>query len=499
MKTLPSARPLGLALVALAAAVGLLAPQALHAQVSMASTVSTSGQRLHLFDARAFGIEPTTVTFTKDIAPILQRSCENCHRAGGGGPMALVSYQEVRRYAARIRDRTAIRDRMGAMPPWYVEKNIGIQHSQNDPSLSDEDLAKIQAWVDNGAPEGDPAHMPAPREWSDGTQWTIRPDIVVTSEPITVAVDAPDWWGEIPSIPIPLEQDRYVRAVEIREVNDVPSDGSGRATVGGKYIVHHMIWRTQLEDGSQPTAWPVHEVGRNPDVFADGAGRLLRAGSLIASESVHLHSNGRTTTGRLEVAFELFPEDYEPTYRGSITSLANGSDIDIRGGEAGQELDAYTVVTRPTKIVSFEPHLHAPGERMCLEMVWGFKSETLACVGYDHNWVRTYVFAEDYQPLVPPGAILHIRGYMNNSPTNSNVPDSRNWQGSGNRSLANMFIDLGERVTMSEEQFALEVQQRAEKFQLTKNDYFIGCPLCLAVVPTPGARPLAATQQQQDT
>ncbi len=482
-------RPVRGVLAAVAAFLGLVAPAALNAQAT-----APEG-RTHVFAAADFGINPAEVTFTKDIAPILQRSCENCHRPDGAGPMSLVTYQEVRRYAARIRERTAIRDRMGAMPPWYVEKDIGIQHYKNDPSLSDEDLARIQAWVDNGAPEGNAADMPAPRTWSDGTQWTVRPDLVVRSADINVEGDAADWWGEIASIPIPLEQDRYVRAVEVREVNDVPRAGSGRATVGGKYIIHHMIWRTQLAGGSQQTAWPVHEVGRNPDVFGEGAGRLLRAGSEIASESVHLHSNGRTTTGHLEIAFELFPEGYEPLYRGGITSLANGSDIDIRGGSAGQELDAYTVVQRPTKIISFEPHLHAPGERMCLEAIWGFKAETLACVGYDHNWVRTYVFEDNYQPLIPPGAMLHIRGYMNNSETNGNVPDSRNWQGSGNRSVANMFIDLGERVTMTEEQFAKEVQERAAYFQLTKNDYMIGCPLCLAIVPTPGARPLASTQQ----
>jgi len=465
-------------------------PLSAHAQVSYAS------RELHLYDARDFGIDPAQVTFSKDIAPILQRSCENCHRPDGAGPMSLITYQEVRRYGQRIKERTAIRDRMGAMPPWYVEKDIGIQHYKNDPSLSDEDLARIQAWVDNGMPQGDPADMPAPRTWGDGTSWTIRPDVVVSTENITVEGDAPDWWGEITSVPVGIDEDRYVRAIEIHEVNDVPTSGSERSTVGGKYIVHHMIWRTQVPGTGKATFWPVHEVGRNPDVFADGAGRLLHAGSYITSESIHLHSNGRTTTGHLEIAFELFPKDYQPIYQGSITSLANGSDIDIRPGEAGQELDAYTVVTRPTKIISFEPHLHAPGERMCLEMVWGFKSETLSCVGYDHNWVRTYVFADDYAPLVPPGAVLHIRGYMNNSESNPNVADPRNWQGSGNRSVANMFIDLGERVQMSDEQFVKEVQERAAKFNLTKNDYMIGCPLCLAVVQTPGAEPLSSVGDQ---
>ena len=80
------------------------------------------------------------VTFSRDIVPILQRSCENCHRPDGAGPMSLITYQEVRRYGARIRERTAIRDRMGTMPPWYVEKDIGIQHYKNDPSPYDEDL-----------------------------------------------------------------------------------------------------------------------------------------------------------------------------------------------------------------------------------------------------------------------------------------------------------------------------------------------------------------------
>jgi hypothetical protein len=126
---------------------------------------------------------------------------------------------------------------------------------------------------------------------------------------------------------------------------------------------------------------------------------------------------------------------------------------------------------------------------MCLEAIWGFKAETLACVGYDHNWVRTYVFEEGYQPLLPTGTVLHITGYMDNSPTNPNVADPRNWAGSGNRSVANMFIDLGLRVTMSEEQFVREVHQRVEAHDLTKGDYFIGCSLCLAIVATPGAKP----------
>ncbi len=434
-----------------------------------------------------FAFNPEDVTFNRDIAPILQRSCQNCHNPVGVAPMPLVTYDDARRFSRRIKERTAIRDRAGAMPPWYVEKNIGIQHYKQDPSLNDEEVAMIAAWADNGTPEGDPADLPPVKDFDNTGQWTIRPDVVAISEEMLVRGTDADWWGEIESFSIPLDEDRYVAAVQIREVNDVGNTQDGRETVGGRFIVHHMIWRTQPPEG-RSTSWPVHEVGRNPDVFDLRAGRLLKAGSVVASESIHLHSNGRDTRARLEVAFELHPVGYEPDYQGSITPLANSSDIDIDSNMAGQRLDAYLVTRGHTKIISFEPHLHAPGERMCLEAIWGFKAETLSCVGYDHNWVRTYVFQDDYQPLLPRGTILHITGYMNNTETNQNIPDPRNWQGSGNRSVANMFIDLGERVTLNDEQFVEAMAERVEKFNLTKNDYIIGCPLCLAIVPTPPAK-----------
>ena len=101
------------------------------------------------------------VNYTKDIAPILQRSCENCHRADGVAPMALSTYEQVRPWARAIKQRTGIGPKAGVMPPWYVEKNIGIQEFQSDPSLSDEEVAKIAKWADSGAVRGNPADMPA--------------------------------------------------------------------------------------------------------------------------------------------------------------------------------------------------------------------------------------------------------------------------------------------------------------------------------------------------
>ncbi len=439
--------------------------------------------------------QSSEVTFHKDIEPILQRSCQNCHRAGGAGPMPLVTYDQVAPFAGLIEYKTALRDRAGAMPPWYMEKDIGIQEYKDDPSLSDEELALISTWARSGTPKGAEADAPEALVFDDSMKWKAgEPDLVVVMNDVTKLAGTPDWWGEIDYIPTGLEEDRYVKSVEVVEVNDVDNQaGTGRDTVGGAYIFHHMIWGTAIldENGERGSGinipWPVHEVGRNADIFDQDAGRLLKAGSSIVSDSVHMHSNGRDTTAHMEVGFRFHPKGYEPKYQNAFIGLGNGVDISITGNEKDQELHAYTVLNQHTKVVSFEPHLHAPGERMCLEAIWGYTVETLSCVGYDHNWVRGYPYAENAAPLLPKGTILHIVGYMNNTETNPNVPDPRNWQGSGNRSVTNMFIDLGIRVTLSDDQFFEAMEDRRQALDLGPNDHVIGCPLCLAPLVAPVA------------
>ncbi len=446
---------------------------------------------LALFVPTAFAAEvstlPSEVTFSKDIAPILQRSCQNCHQPNSVAPMSLISYKEVRPWARAIKERTALRDKRGVMPPWFIEKNIGIQHYKNDPSLSELEIAKIGKWVNSGAPEGNPADMPPPKPLIDGAKWNLgEPDLIVSSEEVTVKAGSPDWWGELAAAPTGLKEDRYVKSVEMREVNDIPHDSDGgRVTVGARYLFHHMIWTARspgqlnsFDAGEGTAGWPIHEVGRNGDVFPDSGGRLLKADSSLIFLSTHIHSNGRDTKARLVYGFKFFPKGYQPTVRHANRDVGNGVDIDIRAGEANQRLDAYRVLEEHTKITSFEPHLHAPGIRMCLEYIWGFNVQTLTCAGYDHNWVRVYDYEDDYAPLLPKGAILHIIGYMDNSAANRLVTDSRNWSGSGNRSIANMFIDLGQGESLTDEQFYAEMAKRRKNLKLTPNDVLIGCPLC---------------------
>lgn len=340
-------------------------------------------------------------------------------------------------------------------------------------------------------PKGDPADAPAPLVFDDSIKWKAgTPDLVVKLAEVTKLAGTPDWWGEIETIPTGMTEDRYVKSVEVVEVNDVDMTKLA-GTVGGRYIFHHMLWGTaQLdEEGNLQRGfgapWPVHEVGRNADIFDDGAGRLLRAGSAIYSDSVHLHSNGRDTTGHLEIGFRFHEKDYKPEYSDAIGFVGNGVDISIVPNQSNQELHAYGVLEQHTKIISFEPHLHAPGERMCLEAIWGHQIETLSCVGYDHNWVRSYQFEDFAAPLLPKGTIVHITGYMNNTETNANIPDPRNWQGSGNRSVQNMFIDLGIRVSLTEEQFLSAMDERRQVLDLGPNDYVLGCPLCTAPLVSP--------------
>jgi len=406
--------------------------------------------------------------------------------------MPLITYEQVAPFAGLIEYKTGLRDRAGAMPPWYMEKNIGIQDYKDDPSLRDEELAAISAWARSGTPKGDVADAPQALTFDDSTKWKAgEPDLIVVMNDVTKLAGTPDWWGEIDYMPIGLEEDRYVKSVEVVEVNDVDTSAAA-GTVGGRYIFHHMIWGTaQLDENGERQGfsipWPVHEVGRNADIFDEDAGRLLKAGTAIVSDSVHLHSNGRDTTGHMEVGFRFHPKGYEPKYKPSFIGLGNGVDISITGNQKDQELHAYTVLQEHTKVVTFEPHLHAPGERMCLEAIWGYTIETLSCVGYDHNWVRGYPYAENAAPILPKGTILHIVGYMNNTESNPNVPDSRNWQGSGNRSVTNMFIDLGIRVELTDEQFIEAMEERRQVLNLGPNDHVIGCPLCLAPLVAPVA------------
>jgi hypothetical protein len=120
---------------------------------------------------------PAAPTFARNIAPILQRACQSCNRPGAIAPMSLITYPDARPWARSIKQKVTTRE----MPPWYIDRDIGIQKFKDDPSLSDDEIATIVKWVDSGAPAGDAADLPAPRQFTDVDKWHIgKPDIVVS-------------------------------------------------------------------------------------------------------------------------------------------------------------------------------------------------------------------------------------------------------------------------------------------------------------------------------
>jgi len=336
------------------------------------------------------------VTFNKDVLPILQKNCQSCHRPGEIAPMSFLTYRDARPWARAMK--TAVVSRQ--MPPWFVEKTVGVQRFRDDPSLSDEEIAKIAAWVDGGAPRGNPADMPPPKQWGDGQVWTIgTPDLVVSSPTVTVKALAPDFQSDFKPTAVPLTEDRYIKAVEVREIRvqeraapEVASSGEKARAALSYSLIHHAIVtaRTQLggdDDLPVDTGGPnfniAHEAGQNATFYPDGLGVLLPAGSSLTWE-LHTHAFGKEADVRLDVAFKLHPKGYRPKY--VFGGLGGGSfanhDLDIPAGQDSVRFEALSYVSKPVKLVTFEPHMHAGGKRMCLLASYpNGARQTINCAG----------------------------------------------------------------------------------------------------------------------
>ena len=415
--------------------------------------------------------QATDVTFTKDIAPLLQRSCQSCHRSGpgGGAPMSLLSYNEVRPWARAIKARTSER----TMPPWFIDKNVGVQGFKDDPSLSDEEIAMISRWVDSGAPRGNPADLPPPRQFPDGKAWTIgMPDLIVSSPEEVVEAVVADWHGYWESTPTGMTADRYVKAVEVHEVR-VEGSFAKSEGLGGYSVIHHagIVAGTP---GEEVTPGPVgriegafgmtHEAGQNATQYTDGLGIKLPADAFLHWR-VHTHAFGERVVARLDVGFRFHPEGYEPKYSAPGPGVfLTFNDLDIPAGQDNLRFDAMAVTRNPSKLVTFEPHMHAGGTRMCLNAQYpnGVR-ETLTCAGYDHNWVKVYNYEDHAAPLIPAGTILHAIAWYDNSAGNRNIIEPRNWHGLGSRSMDDMFFFLGRFVGLTEEQYDEELAARQRR------------------------------------
>lgn len=404
------------------------------------------------------------VTFAKDVAPILQRSCQRCHRPGSVAPMSLITYDEVRPWARAITRETSGR----RMPPWYIDRDVGIQKFRDDPSLSDREIATIAEWADGGAPSGNLADMPPPLTFPDGRAWTIgQPDLIVSSPAVTMEATAADWWGALGDVPTGLTEDRYISAIESLEVSDIR----------GSAIFHHAGFVALTADG-QFEAGSIHEVGRNAERYDADAGMRIGAGGSISFNNAHAHATGEKTTARLVVGLTFHPVGYKPRHVMRGITLGN-PDLDVRGNERNQVVEAFSTLQQPARLLNFEPHMHASGSRMCLEAIWGTVRQTLTCAGFDPRWMRNYAYDTDAAPLLPKGTILRLTAWLDTTPNPKNpyLVDYRNWTGWGSRPVDNMFMNYLNVVFLTPEQLKEEVATRLERARRGAGD-LIGCLPC---------------------
>jgi hypothetical protein len=373
-------------------------------------------------------------TFSKDIAPIFQAKCQDCHRSGAMAPMSLITYDETRPWAKDIKARVLSR----SMPPWFIDKTVGIQHFQNDISLSDDQINTIVRWVDAGALQGNPKDLPAPKTWNDDNGWKLsgqygQPDFVLKSDDYTMPAKGQDVCFK-PLTTIPVTEPRWVRAVEIR-----PS------TAAGRRITHHVLARLlQDEESSDGAGGMLMEwaIGKNYDVYRPNTGKLLLPGSQIWWE-LHLHAVGQEIRDHAELAVYLYPKGEEPKYRTRLTlfaatQAANGP-LDIKPNSISQT-EGFHVLPEPARLENFQPHMHLRGKAMAIEAILpdGSKQQLSYIDHFNFQWMTNYIYADDDAPVLPKGTIVHVTAWHDNTSNNPSNPDPSQWVGWGDRTVDEM-------------------------------------------------------------
>jgi hypothetical protein len=423
--------------------------------------------------------QDSKVTFSKDVAPILQQKCQVCHRPGTSAPMSLLTYQDARPWVRAIRKRVSER----TMPPWHLDRTIGIQQYKNDRSLTDQQVASIVTWADSGAVQGDPRDLPPPMQFRDEDEWAIgEPDLIIKAPPVKLYATGkgPADWTSNFTVPTGLTEDRYVKAVETK-----PSKG-------GRFAVHHAnVTVTQQADefmsrdsrasgdGRVTANFSEYVTGKYGDVFSEGSGRLLKAGSEVTF-STHYFVQNEEAIEETALGIKFYPRGYVPKYVSRWLTVEPGDDNELQI-PPGQVIrtDAFFRLTKPTRIDGFQPHMHMRGKAQCLIAVHPYtpsdtvnalntrgetQQEVLACVDrFDFNWQVAYVFADDAAPLLPAGTILHAISVFDNTAANPNNPDPKAWVSAGARSIDEMGNSHITAVFLEEADYQRMVAERKAK------------------------------------
>jgi mono/diheme cytochrome c family protein len=380
---------------------------------------------------------PAAPTFNKDVLPILQQNCQECHRPGAIAPMSFMTYKDARPYAKAIEKAVVTK----SMPPWFADPTVG--HFKNAKVLSEDQIATISSWAEKGAVEGNEKDKPAPVDFGDG--WTIgKPDIIVQfphelAIPATGTIDQQNLL-----VYAHFDHDMWVRAAEVRP--------------GNAKVVHHMkawirppgsAWMKgapegelynpprgqagqvggELEDSkiSESGFKPVQDIlaKYNPGVegqeFTTGnAAKFIAAGSDIVFE-IHYTTTGKPETDRSAVGIVLAKD--VPQLRHLTVTGTNQTRFEIPAGDSNYEVKAEATIEEATKLVWVQPHMHYRGKDFELKAVYpsGQTVTVLKVPNYKFDWQVGYELAE---PLdLPKGTRLETVSHYDNSAANKNNPD----------------------------------------------------------------------------
>ena len=397
-----------------------------------------------LLPLRGASQEPAP-TFSADIAPILQQSCQACHNPEGIGPMSLMTYQEARPWAPIIKEQTQIRH----MPPWHLDKELGISEFKNDISLSDDQIEVIAQWADAGAPEGDPADLPPPLEFPSGDAWSAEaelgrpPDVVVRSTPFTVPAFGQDQWWTV-DVPFEgLDEERWLMAAEFKP-----------AYPDGKKVVHHGHAVLTVGD-RRGIGIARYGVGKTWEAYPADMGVPIPPGEGNVSWNIHYAATDHDVVDDvIEVGLWFYPQGEEPRLASEGEQLFRADNPDfMRGQDLLMAPHSYQVIQGVHKlesaavIHSVRPHLHMRGKTMTLEAIYpdGRKELLSQINNYDHNWQNTYTYADHARPVLPAGTMLFLTSVFDNTADNPINPDPEQWVVFGRRGpdeMSHMWIGI---------------------------------------------------------